>query len=390
MHHRRKGGARWRRRMLAAVLAALTLPALAPSAQADPLEDLQRAQEALDQLEAERSEVSNAYARTTAEAKETQLLLQRGQAELAIAQNHLVDAQARLKQSEEALVKVEAELEAARVEFERRQQMLHTRVRALNEEGRVRYLDVLFGATSFSDFLSRLETLRVIVAQDAELFKEIRLERLALQEKRDEAVALRDELANLRALAQVRTLEVQAKVEETNRYAAALEQQRRSLLARHAEMDRDEERLQEMVAQAQRELARQSGEFRPIWPVRRPVLTDYFAMRWHPITGEYRMHNGIDLGATTGDPIMAADDGWVLTAGANGTYGNLVVVDHGNGVSTWYAHLSAIDVWVGQEVKVGQELGKAGSTGWSTGPHLHFEIRMEGKAVDPLDYLPPL
>lgn len=390
MHRRRKGAARWRRRILAVVLASLTLPVLAPSVQADPLEDLRKAQDALDKLEAERSEVSNAYARTVSEATETQLLLQRGQAELAIAQNHLVDVQARLKQSEEALVKVEAELTVAEQEFERRQRMLHTRVRALNEEGRVKYIEVLFGSTNFSDFISRLSVLRVIVTQDVELFQAIRQERHVLREKRAEALAIRDELANLRALAQVRALEVQEKVTETNRYAAVLEQQRRSLLARHEEMDRDEERLQEMVAQAQRELARQSGEFHPIWPMRRVVLTDYFQMRWHPITGEYRMHNGIDLGAQTGDPILSADDGWVLTAGSNGTYGNLVVVDHGNGVSTWYAHLSEIDVWVGQEVKVGQQLGKAGSTGWSTGPHLHFEVRIDGKAVDPLDYLPKL
>lgn len=390
MHRRRKGSARWRRRIVTLVLASLALPIIAPSAQADPLDDLKRAQDALDHLQTERDEISNAYAQTVSEAQEAQLLLQRGQAELAIAQNHLVDVQARLRQSEEALAAVEAELKVAEEEFARRQRMLHTRVRALNEEGRVRYVDVLFGSNSFSDFISRLAVLRVIVTQDAELFKAIRHERQVLRDKRAEAVALRDELANLRALAQVRALEVQEKVEETNRYASLLEQQRRSLLARHEEMDRDEERLREMVAQAQRELARQSGEFKPIWPVRKPFLTDYFHMRWHPITGEYRMHNGIDLDARIGDPIAAVDDGWVLTAGPNGTYGNLVVLDHGNGISTWYAHLSEIDVWVGQEVKVGQQLGKAGNTGWSTGPHLHFEIRKDGTPVDPLDYLPRL
>lgn len=388
MHRARRGLARWHKALLVLTLAAFLVPVAVPSAHADPWADLKKAQEELDKLQNQKTAVDNAYANTQSEARQTQLTLQKVQAELAIAQNTLAELQARLKQSEEALVKAEAELEQATKEFERRQRLLNTRVRALNEEGPVRYLDVLFGSTSFADFISRMGMLKVIVTRDAELFKSIRLEKQALHERQTMAKARRDELADLRAQAQVRAAEVQAKLAETQQHAATLEQLKRNLLSRMDEMDRQEEALQNLVVDAQRAIARSSGKFSPIWPIRRIELTDTFGMRWHPIIGGYRAHNGIDLSANTGEPILAADDGWVIIAGYNGSFGNLVVVDHGGGVSTWYAHMSRINAWVGQQVKAGHQIGAVGSTGWSTGPHLHFEIRVNGKPVNPMDYLP--
>ena len=118
-----------------------------------------------------------------------------------------------------------------------------------------------------------------------------------------------------------------------------------------------------------------------IWPLRGRI-TSGFGWRWG------RMHNGIDIWARTGDPIAAARSGRVTFAGWNGGYGNLIIISHGSGVETRYAHLSRINVSVGQQVASGQVIGRAGSTGFSTGPHLHFEIRMNGTPVDPRRYLP--
>jgi len=117
-----------------------------------------------------------------------------------------------------------------------------------------------------------------------------------------------------------------------------------------------------------------------IWPVDGPVVSG-FGMRWG------RMHEGIDIAATIGTPIHAAASGTVIHAGWLGGYGNLVVVDHGDGLATAYAHASAILVAVGQQVSQGDTLSLVGSTGNSTGPHLHFEVRVNGSAVDPLLYL---
>ena len=127
-------------------------------------------------------------------------------------------------------------------------------------------------------------------------------------------------------------------------------------------------------------------------PVRKPVFGDIdmsspFGMRMDPFVKGPAIHTGIDMRGDTGDPVRATATGTVVTAGVNGGYGKMVEIDHGNGLSTRYGHLSAIDVTVGQSVRIGHIIGKIGSTGRSTGPHLHYETRVDGDAVDPQKYL---
>ena len=124
------------------------------------------------------------------------------------------------------------------------------------------------------------------------------------------------------------------------------------------------------------------------WPVPGYTrITSEFGMRTHPITGVYKLHTGTDIGAPLGTPFIAANDGVVVKAGWNNAYGNMVMINHGGGVSTLYAHGSEILVQVGQEVKRGEEVLKVGSTGYSTGPHAHFEVRINGQYVNPIPYI---
>jgi murein DD-endopeptidase MepM/ murein hydrolase activator NlpD len=127
-------------------------------------------------------------------------------------------------------------------------------------------------------------------------------------------------------------------------------------------------------------------------PVRKPITgeidtTSGFGVRMDPFIRAPAMHTGLDFRGTTGDPIRATAAGTVASAGLNGGYGKMVEIDHGNGLSTRYAHLSEINVSVGQTIRIGQIVGKLGSTGRSTGPHLHYETRVDGEAVDPQKYL---
>jgi murein DD-endopeptidase MepM/ murein hydrolase activator NlpD len=122
------------------------------------------------------------------------------------------------------------------------------------------------------------------------------------------------------------------------------------------------------------------------WPVQGSITSE-FGPRAHPVTGAHRDHHGLDIAAATGTPIGAAADGKVTFAGSQGGYGNVVIVDHGNGTETRYAHQDTLAVTAGQIVKAGQRLGTVGSTGMSTGPHLHFEVRRQGEPVDPRPFL---
>ena len=122
-------------------------------------------------------------------------------------------------------------------------------------------------------------------------------------------------------------------------------------------------------------------------PVRTNAVSSSFGTRWHPLLGGYRFHAGLDLAAAMGSPIFATSSGTVAAAGWCGGYGNCVTIDHGGGCFTLYGHLSRIDVASGQRVGSGQPLGLVGSTGNSTGPHLHYEVRMNGRPVDPIPYL---
>ena len=123
-----------------------------------------------------------------------------------------------------------------------------------------------------------------------------------------------------------------------------------------------------------------------MWPAVGHGISSPFGYRIHPITGQYKLHTGVDINVGYGTPVYAADGGTVILAGWNGGYGNCIVINHGNGLTTLYGHLSSINVSVGQSVGRGQTIGLVGSTGNSTGPHLHWEVAVNGQRVNPLNY----
>ncbi|MDR7556217.1 MAG: peptidoglycan DD-metalloendopeptidase family protein [Armatimonadota bacterium] len=275
-----------------------------------------------------------------------------------------------------------AAVASAERELARRRAVLGTRLRDLHRYGRAGYLDVILGAATFSEFVTRARIVGAIVRSDTRLIA-------AYRQDRDRAEALRAEFqAEQRRLA--------ALVEETR--------QRRQLLAEQKEAKR---RLLEGIAQERaavervvEDLRRESAELEAlirrlqasgpsrmaigafVWPLR-GMVTSRFGFRRHPIFRARLFHQGVDIAAPHGTPVRAAGDGAVLFAGWYGGYGKLVVLDHGDGLSTLYGHLSAILVAPGAQVVRGQVIGRVGSTGYSTGPHLHFEIRRNGQPIDP-------
>lgn len=304
----------------------------------------------------------------------------------------------------------EDDLQAARDEYEIQFDTLRARIRVMHEEGSLAMFDVLFQAESITDFFARWEYLRVAAQFDRDLLDSIQetehkiaahIEDLARWRMMVETLQFQYERTqdNLEFLHTERTAwferlaEDEVMLAELTAIAEYEERMARSAFGEiQAQLRREEDEMarQRAATQHSERLARLNnfdGQF--MWPIpSHGRVTSGFGMRFHPILRTNRHHSGIDVGAPTGTRLYAAADGYVRFAGWSGGYGNTVIIDHGNGYSTLYAHNSRNRVTTGQFVSRGQHIADVGSTGMSTGPHLHFEIRINNTAVDPARYFP--
>ena len=323
--------------------------------------------------------------------EEAQSSLDALEAELAAEQDHLERLTALLR--EQTL-----RLQRLQVEYRRAVGILEARVRAMYIEEPPDVLSFLVSASSFDDLIDNYEFLRRIGAQDRRIARQVESAKRRAASERLATANTRRLTASIVSVISARTGEARLARDRlvTNRdaLAAARELEQSALISSRATR---EEYLAEVDALATQSAtlaaairdsqaeAGSAGTGAPsaaglVWPVDGVVVSG-FGMRWG------RMHEGIDIAASSGTPIRAAAAGTVIYAGWLGGYGNLVVVDHGNGLATAYAHASSILVGVGQEVAQGETVALVGSTGHASGPHLHFEVRVNGVAVDPLPYL---
>ncbi|MFN4219300.1 MAG: murein hydrolase activator EnvC family protein [bacterium] len=252
------------------------------------------------------------------------------------------------------------------------------------------FVVVIFSAKSPDLFLDYWYILKELIKTDVELISTLNNKKTELIKKNAELINLSKELEN-----------VEKKLESEKKYYSSLLAKRQELLRKYQEeINKTKQNIEyyesiqkEKYEELQRYIARnvsrtriyRGGRF--LWPTTSSVITSYFGYRVHPIWGGTRFHSGIDIGAPYGAPIYAAADGVVIFAGWYYGYGNTIIIDHGSGISTLYAHCSSISVYKGQVVSKGQVIGRVGSTGNSTGPHLHFEIQINGQPVNPLNYL---
>ena len=260
-------------------------------------------------------------------------------------------------------------------------------------------LAVVLESGNFADMLDQLEFLNTIGRQDRKIAGEVETAKLQMQETRNSTRKTRRQVAETTRTVAARTAEQRAvrdRLAWSQRELATARRDKRATLASVQE-DKEEAigHMRDLQAQsaalASRIRSAQSAAIVPaptgaasaagfVWPVH-GVLTSGFGWRWG------RMHEGIDLAVSNGTPVVASAAGTVIVAGWMGGYGNLVVVDHGGGVSTAYGHNTHVTVGIGQQVAQGQLIAYSGNTGHSTGPHVHFEVRINGAPVDPMGYL---
>ena len=297
------------------------------------------------------------------------------------------------------IARKEAERQAAEAREAEQYELFCQRVRAMEEEGTVSYWSVLFNSGSFSELLDRLADVDAVMAYDNQVMDEliaIREEIIALRTQletsRAEEQAARDQQAAKQAEQQAKVAEAQELLDQINADVAEVNRQLDAESEAAAE-------IQAEIAQKQKQLEEQrrqnnitiDSETSYLWPLPGYYrLSSLFGYRIHPITGEAHSHTGIDIPAPGNTPILACKSGQVVTSAYHYSYGNYVVIDHGNGNSTLYAHMSSRAVSEGDMVTQGQTIGYVGTTGSSTGNHLHLEVRDNYTRVDPESKFPSL
>jgi murein DD-endopeptidase MepM/ murein hydrolase activator NlpD len=393
-------------RRLFAVLALAISLVLAASAAAQTSESEKAAVDA--RIAALQAEIADAKAEegvlttqlsaVVAELEDAQAAVDTAEASVSALESELAGAQARLDELTALLERQTRRLERLQAEYQKAVAILEARVRAAYIDGPPDVLAFLVSASSFDEIIDSVELLSRIGRQDQRIAKQVERARAdAAAERRatigtkrlqaatvsviaartDEARVARDQLAVDRdRLATVQSLKSSA-LTDTRETREEYLREVEALAAQSAALAATIRDAQEGAGSTGTGQASPAGL---IWPCDGVVVSG-FGMRWG------RMHEGIDIGCAYGAPNRAAAAGTVIYSGWLGGYGNLVVVDHGNGLSTAYAHASSLLVGVGQSVSQGETVSLVGSTGNSSGPHLHFEVRVNGQAVDPLLYL---
>lgn len=355
-----------------------------PLAQAGSVESLQQQQQ---QIEQERDDIQR-------ERDRLQNLEQSAQDRLGGLQNNVRATAAQIQQNEakirtatENLKKLQAELAIAEKGFQDKQYGTVARLRFLQRQQGGQGWAVLLQSNNLNEFLDRRRQLKLVYQADREILSDLQAQFNDLNQRKRTIERQKNDIALLtqQLLAQKTQFEAQAKIQQD--LIGRLRQDRNALEEAEAQLERDSATIAVMIRQRLSipgPVIQGTGQF--IYPLV-GIVTSNFGWRVHPILGYRRFHAGVDFGASHGSTIQAADAGVVIFSGWYGGYGNAVVISHGGSLTTLYAHASELYVSQGQTVQQGQAIAAVGSTGFSTGPHLHFEVRQNGEPVNPLGFL---
>lgn len=309
---------------------------------------------------------------------------------IVTSEQNLKEINSKIEESTENINKVSDNLQVVQKEYDEKEKKLKERLITKYESGKTTYLDVLLSSKTLMQFISNCYLVSEITEYDNELLNSIEQEKEKIEEQKKELQKIQNDLEEKR--------NVQIKTETI---LANSKTMRETYVAK---LNVEEQKVQADIDECYRQIALIEQEIRGlasveslgpdyiggamVWPI--PgyyTITSSFGMRVHPITGVYKLHTGTDVGAPIGSDFIACAYGIVVKAEYNTAYGNMVVIDHGGGVQTLYAHGSEIIAQVGQVVNAGDVILKVGNTGYSTGPHAHFEVRINGEPQEPLQYI---
>lgn len=366
--------------------AASPTPAVSPSPTGS-IEELQQQQRKIEQ---ERSNIDQERDRLQEQEQSAKSKLSTAQSSVKATSAEISQNEKRLQRASQQLKRLQQELAKAETVYETQQTATVARLRFLQRQRGSYGWAVLLQSQNLNEFLDRRYQLRRVYQTDRQILGKLKAEADTLNQRRRQVESQKNEIALLTQQLLAQKLEFQQEAKAQQDFIQRLRLDHKALEAAEEQLAKDSDNIAILIQQrlgiANPSTIWRAGKGLLSYPCD-GALTSGFGYRVHPILGYTRFHSGLDFGADYGTPIRAATQGKVLFAGWYGGYGQTVILDHGNGVTTLYGHTSRILVTEGQVVKRGDPVAEVGSTGFSTGPHLHFEVRVSGEPVDPMEYL---
>jgi len=350
----------------------------------------------LDDLKNQKDELSNQITEKNNELKYVQGQVSENMAQLIELNAKVLEYEGEIYKLNDEVEELENQIEEttkrlneSQEKYDKREELLRQRIIAMYEAGETTYLDVLLNSKSLTDFISNYYIITEIAEYDTKLLETIEEEKKNIEIEKEKLEYNQVNLKEAKANKEKTYTVLQNTRILKNNYIEQLSEEEKQLQVDVEEYTKAFAEVEKQIS----ELTLSTGAYvggEMAWPTPGYTrITSEFGMREHPITGVYKLHTGLDIGAPSGANFVAANDGTVISAKYTSGYGNMVIIDHGGGITTLYAHGSSIEVTVGQKVKRGDVVLKVGSTGYSTGPHAHFEIRINGNTLNPLHHVTP-
>lgn len=346
-------------------------------------------QDQINDITNQQKELQNSIANANATKKTATEQKKQLDAQMNLIQQEIDVKQSLIDQYNNQIVEIDNRIADVEQQIASKMDQYYSRARSNFENGTASFLEMLFSSNDFSDFLVRLDMIEAINAADSQFINglednktELSSLRTTAQESKTQQLILQRELGEKQDT-------LSQKINESSKIISDIENgitdDKQQLEQADAQWDKLNKELEKQLSSLDNLKNYVGGSF--IWPTAGIYkISCKFGSRIHPITKKKSFHYGVDIAAPKNTPILAANSGTVITAAYSSVYGNYVIIDHGGGKTTLYAHMTKYVVSKSSEVEIGQTIGYVGSTGWSTGAHLHYEIRENGTAKDPLSY----
>lgn len=364
----------------------LTLPSFAQTVA--ELDQLKQQQQQVDQ---QRSLIQKEREKLQRQERSAQKDLTGIRRNIQVTTGQIQTTEAKLVTANQVLKQLEKDLAATEQSYQQRQSATVSRLRFLQRQQGSSGWAVLLQSQNLNDFLDRRFRLKQIYKNDRKSLTDLKIDAEKVDRQRQQVELQKNNIALIAQQLMAQKAQFEQQAEYQKEVVDRLRTNRRALEAAEVQLEKDSQSIGELIQKRiAEERARNGIVILGTGQFNLPSageITSSFGYRMHPILGYQRFHAGIDFGADYGSPILAADRGVVIFAGWYGGYGNAVILDHGNGLTTMYAHAQELYVAEGQTVERGKAIAATGSTGFSTGPHLHFEVRKDGEPVDPAGYL---